>query len=235
MRKTLTISLGILLLVVIGLLVAACKPSTDTGNRPFSMRSSSAGKAPSGTATDLLPEGTTPSKISNAPAQASKPAEPGKPVTPAAATEPPTVTKHATIQTAKGDIEVELYGKDAPITVDNFVELAGKHFYKNLTFHRVETKPDFKLIQGGDPKGDGTGGSGKNIKLETSPKLRHVKGAIAMARSSDPNSASCQFYICLVDIPQLDDQYAVFGKVTKGLENAEKIEKGDKIKDITVR
>ncbi len=150
-------------------------------------------------------------------------------------TEPPLATKHAVIQTAKGDIEVELYGKDAPGTVDNFVKLAEKHFYKDLTFHRVETDPAFNLIQGGDPKGDGTGGPGYSIKREISPKLRHVKGAIAMARSAEPDSAGCQFYICLVDIPQLDDQYAVFGKVVSGLDIAAKIVKGDKIKDIVIK
>jgi len=157
------------------------------------------------------------------------------PKVPPQPTTPPEATKHAVIKTAKGDIEVELYGKDAPITVDNFVKLAEKHFYKDLTFHRVEMAPDFRLIQGGDPKGDGSGGPGYSIKLEISPKLRHVKGAIAMARSDAPDSAGCQFYICIGDIPQLDDRYAVFGKVTSGLDVAGKIVKGDKIIDIEIK
>jgi len=93
----------------------------------------------------------------------------------------------ATIVTEKGIIKFELYEKEAPITTKNFIELAQKGFYDGLTFHRVE--PGF-VIQGGDPKGNGTGGSEKTIPLEINATLTHKKGAVGMARSQDPNSAS---------------------------------------------
>jgi len=138
------------------------------------------------------------------------------------------------ISTVKGDMTVELYGKDAPLTVANFVKLIKAKYYDGLTFHRVESDPAFTLIQGGDPHGDGSGGPGYTIKLEISKKLRHVKGALAMARTQDPDSAGSQFYICRDSIPMLDDKYAVFGKVIKGLEAANKIQVGDKIKKVTM-
>ncbi len=141
----------------------------------------------------------------------------------------------ATIVTEKGTIKFELYEKEAPITTKNFIELAQKGFYDGLTFHRVE--PGF-VIQGGDPKGDGTGGSGKTIPLEIAPNLTHKKGAVAMARSNDPNSASSQFYICL-DISLenakfLDGKYAIFGQVIEGQDVVEKIVKGDKMLKVTI-
>src|SRR5688572_33458889 len=104
----------------------------------------------------------------------------------------------------------------APTTVNNFVVLARDGYYDGLTFHRVE--PNF-VIQGGCPQGTGTGGSGKHIPLEVSPNLKHGEaGGVAMARSSDPNSASSQFYITLSPTPFLDGNYAVFGRVTEGLD-----------------
>ncbi len=149
-------------------------------------------------------------------------------------TAPPVATHKVTITTAKGKIVAELYGNDAPNTVNNYVMLIEKKFYDGLTFHRVETGAGFQLIQGGDPKGNGSGDSPDKIKLEISPKLRHWEGALAMARSADPNSASCQFYICNVDIAQLDKQYAVFGKVIEGLDVSKKIAVGDKMTKVTV-
>ena len=143
-------------------------------------------------------------------------------------------TRKILISTVKGDMTVELYGKDAPLTVANFVKLIKAKFYDGLTFHRVESDPAFSLIQGGDPNGDGSGGPGYSIKLEVSPKLLHVKGALAMARTQDPDSAGSQFYICRVATPMLDGQYAVFGKVIKGLDVANKIKVGDKIKKVTL-
>ena len=137
----------------------------------------------------------------------------------------------ATIVTEKGTIKFELYEKDAPITTKNFIELAQKGFYDGLTFHRVE--PGF-VIQGGDPKGDGTGGSGKTIPLEIAPTLTHKKGAVAMARSNNPNSASSQFYICLEDQKSLDTNYAIFGQVIEGQDVVEKIAKGDKMLNVTI-
>ena len=137
----------------------------------------------------------------------------------------------ATIITEKGTIKFELYEKEAPITTKNFIELAQKRFYDGLTFHRVV--PGF-VIQGGDPEGDGTGGSGRTISLEINSSLTHKKGAVAMARSNDPNSASSQFYICLEDAKDLDNNYAIFGQVTQGQDVVEKITKGDKMIKVTI-
>lgn len=138
------------------------------------------------------------------------------------------------METNKGTIKMVIYRKDAPITAGNFIDLVQKGFYNGLTFHRYE--PGF-VVQGGDPKGDGTGGyidpktrQERRIPLEIKPTLKHgAAGMLAMARSSDPNSASCQFYITLAPASFLDNNYAVFGKVTEGLESAMALRKGDKI------
>lgn len=140
--------------------------------------------------------------------------------------------QHATITTEKGAIEVELDGKDAPLSVANFVKLSQAKFYDGLTFHRVE--PGF-VIQGGDPNGDGSGGPGYNIKLEIAPNLKHIEGALAWARTNDPDSAGSQFYITLAATPSLDGKYAVFGKVTKGMDVVKSIAKGDKIVSVVVK
>ncbi|VVB97744.1 Cyclophilin type peptidyl-prolyl cis-trans isomerase/CLD [uncultured archaeon] len=138
----------------------------------------------------------------------------------------------AILETVKGTIKFELKESEAPITTKNFIDLTQKGFYNGLIFHRVE--PNF-VIQGGDPKGNGTGGSGKNIPLEIAPTLTHKKGAVGMARSQEPNSASSQFYICLEDAKFLDKNYAVFGQVTEGQDVAQKIRKGDKIIKATIQ
>ncbi len=138
----------------------------------------------------------------------------------------------AVLETVKGTIKFELFEAEAPITTKNFIDLAQKGFYNGLTFHRVE--PGF-VIQGGDPKGNGTGGSGKTIPLEIAPSLSHKKGAVGMARSQDPNSASSQFYICLEDAKFLDRNYAVFGQVIEGQGVASNIRKGDKILKATIQ
>lgn len=138
----------------------------------------------------------------------------------------------AVIETAKGTIKFELYEDLAPITTANFIELAERNFYDGLNFHRVE--PGF-VIQGGCPWGNGMGGSEKKIKLEVSPNLKHGEaGAVAMARSSDPNSASSQFYITLGPTPFLDGNYAVFGRVTEGLDVVGNIRVGDVINSVTI-
>lgn len=129
------------------------------------------------------------------------------------------------IQTNKGEIVVELRPDLMPVTVGNFMKLVNQGFYNGLTFHRVE---DW-VIQGGDPNGDGTGGPGWTIKLETNPKLKNVKYAIAMARSMAPDSAGSQFYILKQDAHDLDGEYAVFGNVIKGQEVVDKIAIGDLI------
>ena len=119
-----------------------------------------------------------------------------------------------------GTIEVELYKNIAPISVDNFVKLANKGFYNGLTFHRIIRG---FMIQGGCPKGNGTGGPGYTIKGEFAANgvknpIKHERGVISMARAMDPNSAGSQFFIMHQDAPHLDGQYAAFGKVTKGME-----------------
>jgi peptidyl-prolyl cis-trans isomerase B (cyclophilin B) len=152
----------------------------------------------------------------------------------------------------KGTITIELDGINAPISAGNFVDLVQRGFYNGLTFHRVVRQPQPFVVQGGDPKGIGTGGyipAGgtveRRIPLEikpqgakmptysqtitTKPQLRHKRGAIAMARSQSPDSASSQFYFALTNIDFLDGSYAVFGNITQGLEVMDRIEKGDKI------
>ena len=119
-----------------------------------------------------------------------------------------------------GTIKAVLYGETAPITVSNFVKLAGEGFYDGLTFHRII---DGFMIQGGDPKGNGTGGSGQNIKGEFSQNgvknpIKHNRGVLSMARSNAPDSASSQFFIMHDASPWLDGAYAAFGCVTEGIE-----------------
>ena len=119
-----------------------------------------------------------------------------------------------------GTVKVELDGDTAPITVQNFMDLANEGFYDGLTFHRIM---EGFMIQGGDPNGDGTGGSEKTIKGEFSANgvnndISHKKGVISMARAQDPDSASSQFFIVQEDSEFLDGQYAAFGHVTEGME-----------------
>lgn len=119
-----------------------------------------------------------------------------------------------------GNIVVELYRDYAPITVDNFVKLAKEGFYNGLIFHRVIKG---FVIQGGCPKGNGTGGPGYTIKGEffnngVNNPIRHTRGAISMARSMSPNSAGSQFFICQKDTPHLDGGYAAFGMTKEGIE-----------------
>lgn len=120
-----------------------------------------------------------------------------------------------------GNVVAELYPEVAPLTVDNFVKLVEAKFYDGLTFHRII--PGF-VIQGGDPDGNGTGGSSKKIKGEFAKNgvpnhLKHTLGVLSMARSQDVNSASSQFFIMVGDAPHLDGSYAGFGKVTEGIEH----------------
>ena len=132
----------------------------------------------------------------------------------------------AIIEMENGDVmKLELYPDIAPNTVRNFISLANKGFYDGVIFHRVI--PGF-MIQGGDPQGVGVGGPGYSIKGEFKANgfennLKHTKGVISMARSMSPNSAGSQFFIMVADSPHLDGQYAAFGKVTEGIETAEKI------------
>jgi len=131
-----------------------------------------------------------------------------------------------TIEMENGNkIKVELYPEVAPETVKNFVTLVGKGFYDGIIFHRVI--PGF-MIQGGDPKGNGTGGCGYSIKGEFTSNgfkndLKHSKGVISMARTADPNSAGSQFFLMAADSPHLDGQYASFGRVIEGIEEVDRI------------
>jgi cyclophilin family peptidyl-prolyl cis-trans isomerase len=121
----------------------------------------------------------------------------------------------AVLETSKGRIKFELYEDKAPITTANFIKLAESGFYDGLIFHRVV---DNFVIQTGDPKGNGTGGSSATINLEIHKDLTHIDGAVGMARSSNPNSASSQFYICDGAQHGLDGNYAVFGQVIEGMD-----------------
>ena len=139
-----------------------------------------------------------------------------------------------TIEMSNGDtMKLELYPEMAPNTVNNFISLVQKNFYDGLTFHRIITG---FMIQGGDPKGDGTGGSKKTIKGEFAQNgvennLSHTRGVISMARSNEPDSASSQFFIVQADSTYLDGQYAAFGKVTKGMDIVDKICKDTPVTD----
>jgi peptidylprolyl isomerase/peptidyl-prolyl cis-trans isomerase B (cyclophilin B) len=143
----------------------------------------------------------------------------------------PRVKQSAIITMDKGgEITIDFYPADAPKTVENFVTLAKKGFYDGLAFHRVE--PGF-VAQGGDPKGNGTGGPGYQIKAEFN-KQKHVRGTVAMARSQSPDSAGSQFYICFKPAPFLDGNYTVFGIVTSGMEVVDGIKIGDKMKSVKI-
>lgn len=148
--------------------------------------------------------------------------------------EPLTGLHHAEIEVkGYGTIKVELDADTAPISVTNFVKLAQQHFYDGLTFHRII---DGFMIQGGDPEGTGRGGSDKTIKGEFAENgvqndISHERGVISMARSSDPDSASSQFFIVQSDSTYLDGQYAAFGHVTEGMDIVDQICKDAKPTD----
>ena len=143
-------------------------------------------------------------------------------------------THHVEIQVKDyGTIAVELDADTAPITVTNFVNLAKDGFYDGLTFHRIM---DGFMIQGGDPKGNGTGGADHTIKGEFSSngvenEISHTRGTISMARAQDPDSASSQFFIVQADSDYLDGDYAAFGHVTDGMEIVDQICKDAPVED----
>ncbi len=135
-----------------------------------------------------------------------------------------------------GTLEIELDADTAPITVTNFIKLVQDNFYDGLTFHRIM---DGFMMQGGDPLGNGTGGSSETIKGEFSDNgvensLSHTRGTISMARSSDPDSASSQFFIVQTDSTFLDGSYAAFGHVTEGMEIVDEICKAAGTEDRTI-
>ncbi len=143
---------------------------------------------------------------------------------------------YAILDTDRGVIVIEFYPAVAPKTVENFETLAKKGFYNGLTFHRVV--PGF-VVQGGDPKGDGSGGPGYDVPAEISPAEKHLRGSVATARlgdavNPDRKSSGSQFYICLEPQPGLDGQYTVFGGVIEGMGVVDKIQVGDKMKKVTL-
>ena len=137
----------------------------------------------------------------------------------------------ATMETSKGTIEIELFAKDAPKTVNNFVFLAREGFYDGVTFHRVI--PNF-MIQGGDPTGSGRGGPGYKFEDEvrTNPN-KHGTGSLSMANAG-PNTNGSQFFITHSPQPHLDGKHTVFGKVTSGMDVVNAIRQGDVITRVTI-
>jgi peptidyl-prolyl cis-trans isomerase B (cyclophilin B) len=178
----------------------------------------------------------------------------------------PTLNGMATLEMKLkyGTVTMEIDGVNAPITAGNFVDLAKRGVYNNLTFHRVIREPSPFVAQGGDPLGNGTGSFidpatsqprlipleitkaytadskpqppqySQTLKSDERAQLRHTRGAVAMARSQAPDSASSQFYIALADVNFLDGSYAVFGYVTSGMDVVDKIQLGDRIESIKV-
>ena len=136
----------------------------------------------------------------------------------------------AVIKTAKGDLTLELYPQDAPVTVNSFVSLARKGFYNGLTFHRVI--PGF-MAQGGDPTGTGSGGPGYTIPDEISQR-KHVTGALSMAKTAQPNTGGSQFFICYAPQPHLDGIHTVFGQLTQGMDVLKQLVNGDKMTEVTI-
>jgi peptidylprolyl isomerase len=134
------------------------------------------------------------------------------------------------LELKNGVVEIEMFPEVAPKHVARIKELAGQGFYDGLKFHRVI---EGFMVQTGDPKGNGTGGSGQNLKAEFSD-IPHKKGICSMARSSNPDSADSQFFIMLDDSPHLDGQYTVWGKVVSGMEYVDMIKKGSKYDNGTV-
>ena len=168
-------------------------------------------------------------------AQAEKPAD-ARAVTPKAeaAVDPAAPYKHVTfakgekprvvMETTMGKMVIELWPDVAPKHCQSFVHLVGKHFYDSLSFHRIIAQ---FVIQGGDPQGTGMGGPGYSVPAEFSDTLKHDVGILSMARSSDPNSAGSQFFICLARerTAALDKKYSIFGKVIEGLDIVDAIGK----------
>lgn len=134
------------------------------------------------------------------------------------------------ITTNRGDIVFTFFPDDAPAHCAAFIKLSEAGFYDGLKFHRVE--PGF-VVQGGDPQGDGTGGPGYKLKAEFNERP-HLRGTVAMARASQPDSAGSQFYICLDDARFLDRQYTVFGQMTEGFEALDAIRRGDTMTSVKV-
>jgi len=129
------------------------------------------------------------------------------------------------MDTTQGQVVIEMKPDLAPTHVARIKELVREGFYDGIVFHRVI---DGFMAQTGCPQGTGTGGSGKKLKAEFS-KEKHVRGTCSMARAMDPNSGDSQFFICFTDAPWLDGQYTVWGQVIEGMENVDKIKRGEPV------
>ena len=140
----------------------------------------------------------------------------------------------AVVKTEKGTIVIEFYPESAPVAVENFKKLINLKFYDGIIFHRIVNDPGLNIVQGGCPNGDGTGGPGWTIVDEytNANQRKHMRGTVAMARASIPNSAGSQFYICLKPQPHLDGQYTTFGGVIQGMEIVDNLVIGDVITQI---
>ena len=147
----------------------------------------------------------------------SSPSTPPAPVVPDNAPKQTISTKNsvAKFETSKGDFKIELFEDKAPITTKNFIDLVNKKFYDGQIFHRII---DGFMIQGGDPKGNGTGGPGYKIPDEFHPDLKHDAVGILSMANAGPNTGGSQFFITLAPTPHLDKKHAVFGKVIAGLD-----------------
>ncbi|MBD2693688.1 peptidylprolyl isomerase [Anabaena catenula] len=225
------------LLMIGGLMLGGCSAENVASNTSPSSTATSK-------ATEASPKSTT---------EATKVSETSSESIPGMKDLPRLEGKATVVMTVKGSpITIEVDGTNAPITAGNFVDLVQKGVYDGLKFHRVVREPQPFVAQGGDPKGNGTGGyidpkigTERRIPLEIKPKgakdpiygktiteqpeLQHKQGAVAMARSQMPDSASSQFYFTLADQGFLDGSYAVFGHVTEGFDVVNKIEQGDTI------
>jgi peptidylprolyl isomerase len=131
------------------------------------------------------------------------------------------------LETTKGRVSIAMRPDLAPGHVTRIKELVRSGFYDGITFHRVI---DGFMAQTGCPHGTGTGGSGKKLKAEFS-KAKHVRGTVSMARAQNPDSGDSQFFICFADAPFLNGQYTVWGEVTAGMENVDKIKRGEPVRD----
>jgi peptidylprolyl isomerase len=129
------------------------------------------------------------------------------------------------IETTQGPVKIEMRPDLAPRHVARIKELVRAGFYNGLVFHRVI---DGFMAQTGCPQGTGTGGSGQKLKAEFTP-TRHTRGTVSMARAANPDSGDSQFFICFTDAPWLDNQYTVWGQVTEGMDNVDKIKRGEPV------
>jgi len=131
------------------------------------------------------------------------------------------------LETTKGPVTIEMKAEQAPNHVMRIKELVRERFYDGVVFHRVI---DGFMAQTGCPKGTGTGGSGKKLKAEFNP-TKHVRGTVSMARAASPDSGDSQFFICFTEAPWLNNQYTAWGEVTSGMENIDKLKRGEPVKD----